>query len=130
LVLLTLTDPDTFLRPDLQSTLAHELAHVALYRAAGGAEYPTWFTEGVAVQLSHENSWTRIRTLWEGTIRGGVMDFERLTRSFPSQREEVDMAYAQSSDFVAHMRAGKIERARFRALLEALRGGAEFSAAI
>jgi hypothetical protein len=130
LVLLTLTDPDTFLRPDLHTVLAHELSHVALYRAVGGASVPRWFAEGVAVQQSEESSFSRFRTLWEGAVRGGVLDFERLTRGFPARRDEVDIAYAQSSDFVAHMLTGKEERARFRALLEALRGGTEFSSAI
>jgi hypothetical protein len=130
LVLLTLTDPDTFLRPDLHTVLAHELSHVALYRAVRGASVPRWFSEGVAVQQSEEGSFGRFRTLWEGTVRGSVLGFDRLARGFPARRDEVDIAYAQSADFVGHMLSGKEERERFRALLEQLREGAEFSAAI
>jgi hypothetical protein len=130
LVLLTLTDPDTFLRPDLHTVLAHELSHVALHRAVKGASVPRWFSEGVAVQQSEESSFGRFRTLWEGTVRGSVLGFDRLARGFPARRDEVDIAYAQSADFVGHMLAGKDERARFRVLLEQLREGTEFSAAI
>lgn len=130
LVLLTLTDPDTFLRPDLHTVLAHELSHVALHRAVKGASVPRWFSEGVAVQQSEESGFGRFRTLWEGTVRGGVLGFDRLSRNFPARRDEVDIAYAQSADFVGHMLAGKEERARFQALLEQLRAGTEFAAAI
>jgi hypothetical protein len=130
LVLLTLTDPDTFLRPDLHTVLAHELSHVALYRAVGGASVPRWFSEGVAVQQSEESGMGRFRTLWEGTVRGSVLSFDRLARGFPARREEVDIAYAQSADFVGHMLSGKEERGRFRALLQYLRDGQEFSAAV
>jgi hypothetical protein len=130
LVLLTLTDPDTFLRPDLHTVLAHELSHVALYRSVKGASVPRWFSEGVAVQQSEESSLGRFRTLWEGTVRGNVLGFDSLARGFPSRRDEVDIAYAQSADFVGHMMAGKEERGQFRALLEALRQGAEFNAAV
>ena len=130
LVLLTLTDPDTFLRPDLHTVLAHELSHVALHRAVQGASVPRWFSEGVAVQQSEESGFGRFRTLWEGSVRGNVLGFERLARGFPARRDEVDIAYAQSADFVGHMMAGKEERGQFRALLEGLRQGTEFSAAV
>ena len=130
LVLLTLTDPDTFLRPDLHTVLAHELSHVALYRSVKGASVPRWFSEGVAVQQSEESGFGRFRTLWEGSVRGNVLSFDRLARGFPARREEVDIAYAQSADFVGHMMSGKEERGQFRALLEALRQGTEFSAAV
>lgn len=130
LVLLTLTDPDTFLRPDLHTVLAHELSHVALYRAVNGASIPRWFSEGVAVQQSEESGFGRFRTLWEGTVRGSVLGFDRLSRGFPAQRDEVDIAYAQSADFVGHMMASKEDRGQFRALLAALRAGQDFSAAV
>lgn len=130
LVLLTLTDPDTFLRPDLHTVLAHELSHVALYRSVKGASVPRWFSEGVAVQQSEESGFGRFRTLWEGSVRGNVLGFDRLARGFPARRDEVDIAYAQSADFVGHMMAGKEERGQFRALLEALRQGSEFAAAV
>jgi hypothetical protein len=130
LVLLTLTDPDTFLRPDLQTVLAHELSHVALHRAVHAASVPRWFSEGVAVQQSEEGSFGRTRTLWEGTLRGSLIAFDRLTKGFPTRREEVDLAYAQSADFVGHMLSGRDELNRFRSLLMRLRDGAEFSAAV
>jgi hypothetical protein len=120
LVLLTLTDPDTFLRPDMQTVLTHELSHVALYRAVGGVPLPRWFSEGVAVQQAQESSFGRLRTLWEGTLRGGLLPLDALAEHFPIRRADVDLAYAQSADFVGFMRSGADERTRFRALLRAL----------
>jgi hypothetical protein len=130
LVLLTLTDPDTFLRPDLQTVLTHELSHVALHRAARGTPVPRWFSEGLAMQQSQESSLARVRTLWEGTLHGQLMPFDGLTRSFPTQRSAVDLAYAQSSDFVGFMLSGGDERARFRALVKELAAGKAFTQAV
>jgi len=130
LVLLTLTDPDTFLRPDLQTVMAHELSHVALHRAVRGASVPRWFSEGVAMQQSQESSLARIRTLWEGSLKGELMPFDTLAKSFPAQRSAVDLAYAQSSDFVGFMLSGGDERARFRALVRELGAGRPFPQAV
>jgi hypothetical protein len=120
LVLLTLTEPETFLRPDLQAVLTHELSHVALYRSTHGAAVPRWFSEGVAVQQAQESSLSRTRTLWEGTLRGGLLPLDALASSFPARRTDIDLAYAESADFVGFMLSGGDERSRFRALLREL----------
>src|SRR5262249_22829786 len=106
LVLLTLTEPETFLRPDLQAVLTHELSHVALYRAVRGAALPRWFSEGVAVQQAQESSLNRIRTLWEGTLRGSLLPLDSLANAFPTRHADIDLAYAQSADFVGYMLSG------------------------
>jgi len=121
LVLLTLTEPDTYLRPDLNTVLAHELSHVALYRASGGAQVPRWFSEGVAVQQAQESLFSRGRTLWEGTLRGKLLPLEALSKQFPAAtRGEVDLAYAQSADFVGFMLSGSDEHTRFVGLMREL----------
>jgi hypothetical protein len=130
LILLTLTEPDTFLRPDLQTVLTHELSHVALHRAVRGAEVPYWFSEGVAVQQAHESSLARVRTLWEGTLRGSLLPLDELSEHFPSHRGEVDLAYAQSADFVGFLLSGSDNRARFRGLIHELGQGRPFPEAV
>ncbi|MET0385664.1 MAG: hypothetical protein ABW321_06880 [Polyangiales bacterium] len=129
LVLLTLTDPDTFLRPDLQTVLTHELSHVALYRAVNGAALPRWFSEGVAVQQAQESSFGRLRTLWEGTLRGDLLSLDALSERFPQRRGAIDLAYAQSADFVGFMMSGD-ERVRFQQLLRELSQQRPFSEAV
>src|SRR5690606_2718517 len=44
LVLLTLTAPETWQRPDVDRVLVHELSHVALHRAVNGHPIPRWFS--------------------------------------------------------------------------------------
>lgn len=130
LVLLTLTAPRTWLRPDMRRVLTHELSHVALERAAGGTPVPRWFTEGVAVYQAGESSLTRVRTLWEGTLQGRLLPLEQLSRAFPLRHGDVDLAYAQSADFVSFMLGGADERARFRDLLTQLSRGVAFEEAV
>ena len=55
LVLLTLSAPDTWERPDLDRVFIHELAHVATHRAAGGNGVPRWLDEGIAIHVAGEN---------------------------------------------------------------------------
>jgi hypothetical protein len=130
IILLTLTEPETFMRPDLQAVLAHELSHVALQRAVGGASLPRWFSEGVAVQQAEESSFGRMRTLWEGTLRGSLLSLDALAGAFPASHTEVGLAYAESADFVGFMLSGGDERARFRGLLRELGTGRQFSDAV
>jgi hypothetical protein len=130
LILLTLTEPETFLRPDMQAVLTHELSHVALFRAVRGAALPRWFSEGVAVQQARESSFNRTRTLWEGTLRGGLLSLDALSNAFPVRHSDIDLAYAESADFVGFMMSGGDERARFRSLLRELAQGAAFPDAI
>lgn len=59
LVLLTLSAPETWERPDLAHVIVHELSHVALHRAVGGRPVPRWLTEGVAIHQARERSFER-----------------------------------------------------------------------
>lgn len=130
LVLLSLTAPETWLRPDMRQLLTHELAHVALHRAVGGQPVPRWFTEGVAIHEAGERSIARIRTLWTGAVQRRLIGVDRLSAAFPRQHGQVDLAYAQSADLVRYMLDGSDERARFRRLIGLLREGRGFDTAI
>jgi len=130
LILLTLTEPETWLRPDMRALLRHELSHVALHRAVSGAVLPRWFSEGVAVHQAGESTFTRVKTLWDGTLRGRLMSLEQISVSFPQRHSEVDLAYAQSSDFVGFLLGGADERTRFHALLGGLARHVAFGEAI
>jgi hypothetical protein len=102
LILLTLTAPETWQRPELDDVLVHELSHIALHHAAGqDHDLPLWFVEGVAIYQARERSIERVQTLWEGAFRGAVIDLDHLDARFPQRPHAVDLAYAQSADFVA-----------------------------
>lgn len=130
LVLLTLSAPETWERPDVESVLVHELSHVALHRAVNGHPIPRWFTEGVAIYQAREHDFDRIRTLWSGTASGRLVPLERLSRAFPEQPHRVNLAYAQSADFVRWLLARNDGEARFRELLGRLGRGQAFDVAL
>lgn len=106
LILLTLTAPETWQRPELREVLVHELSHIALHHALGeGAEgeqaAPLWFVEGVAIYQARERSVERVQMLWEAAFRGGILELDALDARFPSRPHAVGLAYAESADFVA-----------------------------
>jgi hypothetical protein len=129
LVLLTLTAPETWERPDMQRVLTHELSHIALHRAVEGHQVPRWFTEGVAIHLAGEASMERVRTLWEGTVGGRLLPLERLSGDFPSRPNQVNLAYAQSADFVRWLLDRDDGSERFARLLARVRDGEPFERA-
>lgn len=106
LILLTLTAPETWQRPDLHGVLVHELSHVALHVALNGEgerenDVPLWLVEGIAIYQARERSIERVQTLWEAAFRGGIIELDELDERFPNRPHSVDLAYAQSADFVA-----------------------------
>lgn len=128
-IFLSLTDPRSFRRPDVESVFVHELSHVALHRALAGNAVPRWFNEGVAIHHADEHSLARVRTLWDGTLRRRLLPLAELDRGFPRHHGEVDLAYAQSADIVRFL----LEPAAgggFHRLIARLRAGAPFEAAV
>jgi hypothetical protein len=130
LILLTLTAPQSWEPVDIETVLVHELSHLALDRAVNGASLPRWFSEGVAVYHSHEESFARTKTLWEGSLQSRLIPLERLAETFPARDYQVNLAYAQSADFVAFLLEGEDNQYRFSHLLKDLREGMTFSEAI
>ena len=130
LILLTLTAPETWERPDMTSVLMHEMSHIALHRVLDGNGTPRWFTEGVAIYQAHEMSLERTRTLWGGAVGGRLLPLDRLSARFPSRSNQVNLAYAQSADFVAWLRGRDDGERKFRALLRRVARGMSFETAL
>ncbi|MGD8861056.1 MAG: peptidase MA family metallohydrolase [Myxococcales bacterium] len=129
LIFLTLTEPSSFLRPDMERVLAHEMSHVAMHRAVNGQVVPRWFSEGVAIHQAGERSLARIRTLWDGALRGDLVPLAELSGAFPARHDDVNLAYAQSADLVRRMLDGEGDRLRFERLIAKLRDGTPFAQA-
>jgi hypothetical protein len=123
IVLLSLTTPKTFRRPDMRGLLVHELAHVALHRATLGHGSPRWFSEGFAIHAADEHSLARLRVLWEGALRGNLQPLSSIDHEFHGHDDAVDLAYAQSADFVRYLIEGADEHARLHALVGHLAAG-------
>jgi len=130
LILLTLSSPGSWERPQLDIILAHELSHIALRRATRGASLPRWFVEGVAIHQARERSIPRLQALWAATYYDELIPLRRLDRSFPAHTHEVNLAYAQSADVVGFLTDRGFGGRRFRRLMRRLRAGDPFEEAL
>jgi hypothetical protein len=114
---------------NLEALLKHEMAHVALHRASGGAEVPRWFHEGVAESFEDNVDLARAQTLAGLVFGRGVPDIEDLDASFYSDDPVVvSGAYAASRDLVNFLRYRDGTGDDFKQLLAELRLGHTFDA--
>ena len=84
----------------LEEVLAHEVAHVLIYRASGGRRIPRWFNEGVAMLAGR--SW-RLRDQTQlalGLLSGEKVPLSKLDDLFEGDRWQVERAYALSGALV------------------------------
>ncbi len=84
----------------LEEVLAHEVAHVLIYRATAGRRIPRWFNEGVAMLAGR--SW-RLRDQTElalGLLSGDKVPLFMLDDLFEGDRWQVERAYALSGALV------------------------------
>jgi len=130
LIFLTLTAPETWELVDVHSVLTHEMSHVALHRAVKGHELPRWFVEGLAVDQAGERSLARVRTLWEGTIGANLIPLSGLSDGFPAHHHGVNLAYAQSADFVRYLKRGPHGVLRMSRVIGSVADGKPFEAAV
>jgi len=131
LILLTLTAPSTWERPPVDRVLVHEWSHLSLHRALGNGRTPLWFDEGLAIHEARERSLDRVRTLWEATIRGTLIPLDDLDGRFPDRPHAVDLAYAESADFVGWLFThGDGGASEIRRLVQRMNGGQGFEEAI
>ena len=130
LVLLSLTAPETWEMPNVSKVLTHELSHIALHRATDGRSLPRWFDEGLAIHQAKENNIARMRTLWTGTLSGQLLPLRALSQAFPARPYDVNLAYAESADFVDFLLRQERGATRFRSLMQQLRKGTDFDEAI
>jgi hypothetical protein len=94
---------------DVEDTLRHELAHVAL-GAALGERAPHWLHEGFAYQHSAEWSIERIETLTAMAWSHNLIPLDQLDATFPQDELPASRAYAEAYDFVGYLaRRGRWE---------------------
>ncbi len=117
---------------DMDRTLQHELAHLALGKAFAGARVPRWLTEGFAYLHSSDVNLARAATLVGALVAGRIQPLSVLEATFPAEENEAQLAYAHAYDMVAWMaRRGRWSDERddgnpaaFRQFLTELAGGA------
>lgn len=112
--------------PEWESTLCHELAHMAVDMAAGGHRVPRWFNEGFAIASAEQWSVERASTMVRAGLTGNFYTFDELTPGFPAASSSADLAYAQSFHFVRYIEEEFGQRV-FVDVLAGVRDGAAFS---
>src|SRR5438105_15217410 len=60
----------------LEDVLRHEVAHVLIWRAAGGRHVPRWFDEGVAMEVERERRWRDQTQLFYQLLGGTETDLD------------------------------------------------------
>ena len=80
----------------LQRTLVHELAHVALFRRAGGVRLPRWFDEGLSMWLAREWQHRQSLDLAVATLAGQVHSLSQLETLLEFPESQARRAYAES----------------------------------
>ncbi|HYX91555.1 MAG TPA: peptidase MA family metallohydrolase, partial [Myxococcaceae bacterium] len=122
-----LLDARSLLKPDGEVTLRHELSHVALGQLA--PSWPRWFQEGIALYLTGDRfSITQYAAMFRAVTRDRLFDFEDLAESWPQQPQDVEIAYAQSVVFVAHL-VDRFGPQKLGELVDHVRAGAPFEVA-
>lgn len=113
--------------PEGPITLRHELAHVALGQFS--PVWPRWFQEGLAQHLTGERiNVTHYAALFRAVTQEKVLHFEDLSDEWPDRPTDVEVAYAQSADFVAWL-AGHHGPGPMNQLLELVSQGEPFEMA-
>ncbi|MCP4499771.1 MAG: hypothetical protein GY822_07395 [Deltaproteobacteria bacterium] len=90
-----------------QAVLHHEMLHVALRSAAGDADIPLWFNEGVARVLSGEaGQETDQQALARAGAKDAIPKLSSLRNRFPRNAQNAQVAYAVSGEAVGLLRRG------------------------
>jgi hypothetical protein len=84
----------------LEEVLAHEVAHVLIYRACAGRNVPRWFNEGVAMLAGRSYRLRDQTQLALGLLSGEKVPLWNLDDLFQGDRWQVERAYALSGALV------------------------------
>jgi hypothetical protein len=129
LTLVSARAPVTWEVSDARRVLRHELSHLLLGIATNDASIPRWFSEGVAIEQAAEHPFERFEELARASISGSLIPLSRLDESFGERHGEVNLAYAESADFVGYL-LGRDGPARLGVFASHLRAGLPFDEAL
>lgn len=129
LVLISMMAPRGAEATNLDEVFRHELAHIALEDSVLGQHVPAWFNEGLAVGFAGENGFDRQKVLGTATLNGTLLPLAELDRGFPANPSDVNVAYAESVDFLRFLQA-RSDHLRFTSMIQRVRDGQAFDRAL
>lgn len=88
---------------NLSTLLAHELAHLLVFRASGGARLPRWFEEGVATVAAREWGLEDGARFAAAVIGPGPESLAEVERAFTLDPGQVARSYALSAALVRYL---------------------------
>jgi hypothetical protein len=89
----------------LGELLRHELAHILIHRASGGAPLPRWFHEGLAITASGRWDLEDRARLVTGLWKTSEPRMAAVERGFYGSAAEMAQSYAVARGFVRHLLA-------------------------
>ncbi len=104
-VVLIPTRTPTWPDDGLPDVVRHEVAHVLTYRAAGGADPPRWFHEGLAMAAGRERIVEDDLREALAVLAGPRLRFAEVDLLFRGGRSDANRAYALSSAFFGDLLA-------------------------
>ncbi len=125
LIVLSLTSPRTGRFIPLFAVLRHELAHLVVDRITGSRSIPRWFDEGIALWAAGDDYAGRQEELVNAAMRDQLLPLQAIERGYPSDPEQVPLAYAQSLDVVSYL-VDRHGRAALRQVLREVGEGKPF----
>jgi hypothetical protein len=113
----------------LEDVLRHEIAHVLIWRTAGGGPVPRWFNEGLAMMAERQRRFGDQTQLLYQLVSGRRENLEQIDRLFLGGESEVNRAYVLAGTLV-HDLLQRGDPTTCRDILAQMRGGLSFEAAL
>jgi hypothetical protein len=91
------------IKPQLETTILHELVHIALFQIDSNRLMPKWLNEGLSIYLSEGIPFERGMLVNEAGMKKQLLSFHHIEHVFPKSDSQAQLAYAQSAHFVDHL---------------------------
>jgi hypothetical protein len=112
----------------IEDVLRHEVAHVLIWRAAGGRPVPRWFNEGLAMDVERDRRFQDQTELFYQLVRGDETDLHHLDSLFSGTQNHQIRAYSLAGAFVRDV-LEQYGSTAAKAILARMRQGSSFDEA-
>lgn len=87
----------------IPALLRHELAHILIHRASGGAPLPRWFHEGLALTAGGQWDLEDRSRMTAAMLTSGDLSLQQVEMGFHGTEAEIQRSYVVSVAFVRHI---------------------------